>query len=133
MSSCIGRLEATWFEARSNPKASSVTRANHPIAGTQTPWLYTSRLTGPVKLTVQVSDGGSAQYTVILHFVETEALSLPDSGSLTCGSKARTLPPDSTSLAVAGDTDRAWSRQYRDVATERTLTLDSSLSKASRP
>ena len=44
----------------------------HPIAGTQTPWLYTSALVGPSKFTVAVSDGESARYRVALHFAEID-------------------------------------------------------------
>jgi hypothetical protein len=44
----------------------------HPIANTQTPWLYTSGLTGPLKFNIQLSDNQPGRYDVALHFAETE-------------------------------------------------------------
>jgi outer membrane protein assembly factor BamB len=95
----------------------------HPIAGTQTPWLYTSGLTGPVKLTLRVNDGESANYTVVLHFAETEAqahgqrvfdVRLQGKNAITGLDVA----------AAASGADRACSREFQDIAAEGTLTIE---------
>ena len=44
----------------------------YPIANTKTPWLYTSGLTGPLKINVRLSGGQPGYYRVALHFTETE-------------------------------------------------------------
>jgi hypothetical protein len=95
----------------------------HTIGGTNTPWLYTSGLSGPLKLSVQVTDGEPASYTVVLHFAETEDLA---PGQRICD--VRIQGQESISeldvAAAAGGTDRAWCQAFRDVPVEGTLAIE---------
>jgi len=46
----------------------------HPIAGTDTPWVYASELTGPMTLTVALGTDETRSYTIRLHFCELDAV-----------------------------------------------------------
>ncbi len=77
-----------------------------------------------MKLTVQVSDGA-------LRPIHRDPTFRGDGSPVSPGQRVfdvRIQGQDAAAgldvVAVAGDTDRAWSRQFRDVATERTLTLE---------
>ncbi len=96
----------------------------HPIAGTQTPWIYTSGMTGGLKLAVKVSDGDPALYTVILHFAETEALEVPVQRVFDVRIQGKDAISELDVAAAAGGVDRAWSREFRDVSTEGTVNIE---------
>jgi hypothetical protein len=76
-----------------------------------------------VKFAVQVSDGVPAYCTVILHFAETEALT-PGQRVFDVRIQGKDAAAGLDVAAATGGTDRAWSRQFRDVATTGTLTLE---------
>jgi len=95
----------------------------HPITGTRTPWLYTSGLTGRGKLTLQVTDGTPAQYTVILHFAETEGLD-PGERVFNVRIQGEDAITGLDVTAAAGGADRAWSREFQGVAAQGTLTIE---------
>jgi hypothetical protein len=45
----------------------------HPIRGTDEPWLFTSGLEGPLKISVQLAQEETRHYRVDLLFAETSA------------------------------------------------------------
>jgi len=95
----------------------------HPIAGTQTPWLYTSGLVGPLKFRARVSDGAPARYTVVLHFAETDDIS-PGKRLFNVRLQGETVMSSLDITAAAGGVNRAWFRAFRNVAVDGTLTVE---------
>ena len=95
----------------------------HPIAGTQTPWLYTSGLAGPLKFTVPLSDDQPARYTIALHFAETEDGTL-GRRVFDVRLQGKTVVSGLDIAAAAGGADRAWKREFQNIAANGTLTVE---------
>jgi len=95
----------------------------HPIAGTKTPWLYTSGLAGPLRFTVQLSDDQPARYNVALHFAETEDAT---GGGRVFDVKLqdKTVISKLDIAAAAGGANRAMVKQFQDIAAKGTLTVE---------
>jgi outer membrane protein assembly factor BamB len=96
---------------------------HHEIAGADTPWLYTSGLTGPLKLTVQLSDGEPALYDVSLRFAETEHSTAGQRlfDVVIQGEKAIS---GLDAVAAAGGMNRALVKECRGVKAEGTMTIE---------
>ena len=78
---------------------------------------------GAVKLSVQVSDGESANYTVVVHFAETEAPA-PGQRVFDVRIQGKDAITGLDVAAAASGADRAWSREFCEVAAEGTLTIE---------
>jgi len=95
----------------------------HAVAGTDRPWLYTSGLTGPLKLTVQLSEGRPAKYDVAFHFAETE--------HGTAGRRVFDVKLQGKKVlsrldiaAAAGGLNRALEKECRGIPAEGTMTIE---------
>jgi len=106
--------EATGFQFNSD---------YHLVANTQTPWLYTSGLTGPFKLTTRLSDGKPGRYNVFLHFAEPENVARGERifDVIVQGQK-RISRLDI--VAVAGGPNRALTKELHDITADGTMTIE---------
>jgi hypothetical protein len=95
----------------------------HSIADTQTPWLYTSGLTGPLKFIVQLSDDQTARYDLALHFAETEEENV---GRRVFDVKVqgRTVISRLDIAAASGGVNRALTKDLRGIVAQGTLTVE---------
>jgi hypothetical protein len=95
----------------------------HPIANTQTPWLYTSGLTGPLKFTVQLSDDRAARYNVTLHFAETEDGAV-GRRVFDLRVQGKTMISHLDVAAAADGANRALTKELRNIVANGTLTVE---------
>lgn len=95
----------------------------HPIVNTQTPWLYTSGLTGPLKFTVQIADDQPARYNVALHFAEAEDDTV---GQRVFDVKlqGKTVISHLDIAAATGRLNRALTKEFRNVAGQGNLAIE---------
>ena len=95
----------------------------HSIADTQTPWLYTSGLAGPLEFTVQLSDDQTARYDVALHFAETEEDHV---GRRVFDVKlqGRTVISRLDIAAASGGANRALIKEFRGIVAQGTITIE---------
>ena len=95
----------------------------HPIANTQTPWLYTSALAGPLKFTVRLGKGEATRYNVALHFAETEQAK-PGQRVFDVKIQGKTVLSNLDIAAAAGGANRALTKAVRNVAATWTMTVE---------
>jgi hypothetical protein len=95
----------------------------HPIANTQTPWLYTSGLAGPLKFTVQLSNDTAALYRVALHFADTEG-SAVGRRVFDVRLQGKTVISHMDIVSEAGGTNMALTKAFPNVAASGTFTVE---------
>ena len=95
----------------------------HAIANTQARWLYTSGLTGPLKLTVRLSDGRPARYNVALHFAETENTA-PGDRVFDVKIQGKDAISRLDIAAAAGGANKALTKEIPNVNAEGTVTIE---------
>ncbi len=95
----------------------------HPITNTQTPWLYTSGLAGPLKFTVQLSDDEAARYNAVLHFAETQD-GVIGGRVFDVRVQGKTVISQLDIAATARSANRALTKGFRNIAAKGTLTIE---------
>ena len=93
------------------------------IAGTETPWLYTSGLTGSLKFTVQLSDGQPRRYDVVLHFAETQNARAGER-VFSVRIQGEDVIPRLDICAAAGGTNKAFTRKIPNLDANREMTIE---------
>ncbi len=95
----------------------------HAVGNTESPWLYTSGLTGPLTLIAQLSDDRPGLYDVSLHFADTEHES---AGRRIFDVKlqGKTAIPRLDVAADAGGRDKAVVRRCRGIKAQGTMTIE---------
>jgi len=96
---------------------------HHPIANTQTPWLYTSGLVGPQKFTVQLSEDTAARYSVVLHFADTEE-GAAGQRVFDVKLQGKKVIPRLDIVTAAGGANQPLVKEFPDVAASGTLTVE---------
>jgi hypothetical protein len=119
----VYRIQAVPVEQESAATGLRLNSDYHPIADTPTPRLYTSGLTGPLKLTVQLADDPAARYDVALHFAETEE---DDAGRRVFDVKVqgRKVISRLDIAAASGGANRALIKTFRGVVAHGALRVE---------
>ena len=95
----------------------------HEIGEADSPWLYTSGLTGPLKLAVRLSDGESAEYDVALRFADPKH-GAPGQRVFDVLIQGKKVVTSLDIAAAAGGRNRALEQTCKGVAAEGTMTIE---------
>ena len=96
---------------------------HHPIDGTSTPWLFTSGVEGPVRLTILLSDNQKRKYDVQLLFAETGSAD-PGQRVFDVKIQQETRLSACDIASQAGGQNRASIHKFADIDAKGSMTIE---------